>query len=70
MLSVQPGGELRDQVVGPSPGLFTMPSHLLFLDESAPSIPADGLLCARDFVQFGTGELLAELEGLPPFLRQ
>ena len=62
MLSVQPGGELQDQVVGPSLGLLTMPSHLPFLDESVPSILADGLLRASNFLQVGTGKLLAELK--------
>ena len=38
VLSIQPGGELRDQTVCLSPGLVTMPSRLPFLDESAPSI--------------------------------
>ena len=41
-----------------------------FLDESAPSILADGLLCASDFLQVGTGKLLAKRKGLLPFLRQ
>ena len=70
MLSVRPGGELRDQAVCPSPGLLTMPSNLPFLDESVPSILADGLLRASDLLQVGTGKLLAELKGLLPFLRQ
>ena len=70
VLSVQPGGELRDQTVGPSPSLLTMPPHLPFLDESAPSILADGLLCASYFLQVGTGKLLVELKGFLPFLRQ
>ena len=70
VLSVQPGGELRDQAVGPSSGLLTMPSHLPFLDESVPSILADGLLHASDFLQVGTGKLLAELKGFLHFLRQ
>ena len=70
VLSVQPGGELRDQAVGPPPGLLTMPSHLPFLDESVPSILADGLLRASDYLQVGTSKLLAELKGLLPFLRQ
>ena len=70
MLSVQPGGELRDQALGPSPGLLTMPSHLPFLDESVPAILADGLLRASDFLQVGTGKLLAKLKGLLPFLRE
>ena len=35
----------------PSPGLVTMPSRLPFLDESAPSILADGLLRASDFLR-------------------
>ena len=56
MLSVQPGGELRDQAVGPSPGL--------------PSILADGLLCSSDFLQVVAGKLLAKLKGVLPFLRQ
>ena len=51
VLSIQPGGELLDQTVCPSPGLVTMPSRLPFLDESAPSILADGLLHASDFLQ-------------------
>ena len=38
VLSIQPGGELRDQTVCPSPGLVIMLSRLPFLDESAPSI--------------------------------
>ena len=38
VLSIQPGGELRDQAVFPSPGLVTMPSRLPFHDESAPSV--------------------------------
>ena len=50
VLSVQPGGELWDQTVCPSPGLFTMPSRLPFLDESAPSILADGLLRSSNFL--------------------
>ena len=70
VLFVQPGGELRDQAVGPYSGLLTMPSHLLFLDESAPSILADCFLRASDFLQVGTGKLLAELKGLLPSLRQ
>ena len=40
VLSIQPGGELRDQTACPSPGLVTMSSRLPFLDESAPSILA------------------------------
>ena len=51
VLSIQPGGELRNQTVCPSPGLVTIPSRLPFLDESAPSILADGLLRASDFLQ-------------------
>ena len=51
VLSIQSGGELRDQTVCPSPGLVTMPSRLPFLDESAPSILADGLLRESDFLQ-------------------
>ena len=48
-----------------------MPYRLPFLDESAPSILADGLLRASDFLQVGSaGELLKELKGLLPFLRQ
>ena len=70
VLSIQPGGELRDQAVGLSPCLLTMPSHLPLLDESAPSILADGLLCASDFLQVGAGKLLTKLKGLLPFLRQ
>ena len=70
VLSIQPGGELRDQTVCPSPGLVTMPSRLPFLDESAPSILADGFLRASDFLQVGEGKLLAKLKGLLPFLRQ
>ena len=70
VLSVEPGGELRDQAVGPSPCLLTMPSHLPFLDESAPSILADGLLWASYFLQVGAGKLLAKLKGFLPFLRQ
>ena len=70
VLSVQPDGELRDQAVGPSPCLLTMPSHLPFPDESAPSILADGLLCASDFLQVGAGKLLAKLKGFLPTLRQ
>ena len=70
MLSVQPGGELRDREAGPSYDQLTMPSHLQFLDEFAPSILADGLLFASDFLQVGAGKLLAELKGLLPFLRQ
>ena len=62
VLSVQLGGELRDQAVGPSPGLLTMPSHLPshlpFLDGSVPSILADSLLRASHFLQVGTGKLL------------
>ena len=54
VLSIQPGGELRDQTVCPSPGLVTMRSRLPFLDESAPSILADGLLRASDFLQVDT----------------
>ena len=61
VLSIQPGGELRDQAVGPSPCLLTMPSQLPLLDESAPSILADGLLCASDFLQVGAGKLLTKL---------
>ena len=68
--SVQPGGKLRNQAVGPSTGLLTMPSHLRFLDESVPSILADGLLCARVFLQVGAGKLLAKLKVLLSFLRQ
>ena len=60
MYSVQPGGELRDQAVGPSPGLLTMPSHLPFLNESVPSILVDGLLRASDFLQVGTGKLTGQ----------
>ena len=70
MLSVQPGGELQDQVVGPSPGLLTMPSHLPFLNKTAPSILADGLHCMSDFLQVSIGKLLAELKGLLPFVCQ
>ena len=70
VLSIQPGGELRDQAVGPSPCLLTMPSHLPLLDESAPSILADGLLCASDFLQVSAGKLLTEMKGLLPFLHQ
>ena len=70
VLSIQPGGELRDQTVCPSPGLVTMPSHLPFLDETAPSILVDGLLRASDFLQVGAGKLLAKLKGLLPLLRQ
>ena len=51
VLSIQPGGVLRDQTVCPSSGLFTMPSRLPFLDESAPSILADGLLRATGFLE-------------------
>ena len=51
VLSIQPGGELRDPTVCPSPGLVTMPSRLPFLDESEPSILADGVLVASDFLQ-------------------
>ena len=39
VLSIQPGGELRDQTVCPPPGLVTMPSRLPFLNESALSFP-------------------------------
>ena len=70
MLYVQPGGKLRDQAVGPSPGLLTIPSHLPFLDETAPSILVDGLLCASDFLQVVAGKILAKLKGLLPFLHQ
>ena len=70
MLSVQPGGELEDQAVGPSLGLLAMPSDLLFLDEIAPSILADGLLHASNFLRVGTGKLLVEMKGLLPFVRQ
>ena len=70
VLSVQPGGELRDQAVGLSPCLPTMPSHLPLLDESALFILADGLLCASDFLQVSARKLLAELKGLLSFLRQ
>ena len=70
VLSVQPDGELRDKAVGPSPSVLTMPYHLPFLDESALSILADGLLCASDFLQVGAGMLLAELKGRLPFLLQ
>ena len=70
MLSVQPGGELRDQVVGPSPGLLKVPSHLPLLDESAPSVHVDGLLCLSDILQVSLGKLLAKLKGLLSFLRQ
>ena len=70
VLSIKPGGELRDQTVCPSSGLVTMPSRLPFLDESAPSILADGLLRASDFLQVGAGKLLAKLKGLLSFLRQ
>ena len=71
VLSIQPGGEVRDQTVCPSPGLVTMPSRLPFLDESAPSILANGLLRASDFLQVGeAGELLTELKVLLPSLRQ
>ena len=70
VLSVHLGGELRDQAVGPSPGLLTMPSHLPFLDKSVPFILANGLLCASDFLQVSAGKLLAELKGLLPFLHQ
>ena len=51
VLSIQPGGELWDQAKCPSHRLFTMPSRLPFLDESAPSILADGLLRASDFLE-------------------
>ena len=51
VLSIQPGGELRDQTVCPYPGLVTMQSRLLFLDRSAPAILADGVLRASDFLQ-------------------
>ena len=51
VFSIQPGGELRDQTVCPSPGLVTMLSRLPVLDESALSILADGLLRASDFLQ-------------------
>ena len=61
VLSVQPGGELRDEAVGQSPDLLIMPSHLPFLDESVPSILADGLLRMSGFLQVGTGKLLAKL---------
>ena len=61
VLSVQLGGELPNQEVSPSPGLLTMPSRLPFLDESASSILADGLLRASNFLQVGTSKLLAEL---------
>ena len=50
--------------------LLTVPSHLPFLDEFAASILADGVVCASQFLQVGTGKLLAELKGLLPFLRQ
>ena len=70
VLSIQPGVEHRDQAVGPSPFLLTMPSHLPLLDESAPSILADGLLCVSDFLQVGEGKLLTKLKVLLPFLRQ
>ena len=71
VLSIQPGGELRDKTICPSPGLVTMLSRLRFLDESAPSILADGLLRASDFLQVGyTGVLPTELKGLLPFLQQ
>ena len=59
VLSIQPCGELRDQTVCPSPGLVTMQSRLPFLDESVPSILADGLLRASDALQVAeAGELL------------
>ena len=54
VLPVQPGVELQNQVVGPCSGLLTMPSRLPLLNESAPSILADGLLRASDFLQVGT----------------
>ena len=38
VLFFQPGGELRDQVVGPFPGLLTMPSCQPFFDKSMHSI--------------------------------
>ena len=40
-----------------------MPSHLPLLDESAPSILADGLLFASDFLRVGAGKLLAQRKG-------
>ena len=67
---VQPGGELRDPAVGPSPGLLTMPSCLPFPDKSVPSIFVDGLLRASDFLVAGTDKLLTEQEGFFSFLRQ
>ena len=51
VLSIQPGGKLRDKTVCQSPGLFTMPSRLLFLDESPPSIFADDLFRASDYLR-------------------
>ena len=51
VLSIQQGGELRNQAVCPSLGMVTMPSRLPFVDESAPSILAGGLLRASDFLQ-------------------
>ena len=53
VFSVQPGGELRDQVVDPSPGLLTRPSNLPFLNESVPSILSDGLLRVSYFLHVG-----------------
>ena len=70
VLSVQPDGELRDEAVGPSPGLLTMPSNLPFLVKSVPSILAAGVLRMSDFLQVGTGKLFARLKGLLPYLHQ
>ena len=53
VLSIQPGGELRDQTVSPSPGLLNMPSRLLSLDEFVFSFHTDGVLCASYFLLVG-----------------
>ena len=53
VLSIHPGGELRELTVCPSPGLVNMLSRLPFLDESALSILTDGLLRASDILQVG-----------------
>ena len=71
VLTVQSGGELRDETVGPSPGLFTMPPRVPSHDESVPSIFANGFLRASDVLWvYYTGDLLTELKDLLPFLCQ
>ena len=56
VLSIQPGGEFRDQTVIPSPGLVTMPSRLPFLEEFQRSVCWDNShhhtsLCREQLLQ-------------------